>query len=1111
MPLRLCLLCAALYGGSLVAVPDSFAGPPGRSQMSPIAPAIPVTAATRVNSWDVPRLSDIAMYDQDARRRLQAVRDLASLRELMGAGARAIAYALSDPDDEVRLAAAEALVWCSPYGAPVGVGDYTRLLNDPDDRVRAAGVEAIASAWPMLAPAQLEALMARRNDPAPGVRLAVVRALGHASRDTAADAALMVTLLEDPDADIQAEAARMLGRDCQAPPPVRDALLTAMRRDPTREVRLAAASGFRDARSDSEADAAALIGLVDDHSAGVREEAAVALGGVLGRAEVIAVLVRLAGDGDAPLRAAVMDALGRVGRDNGCAILAVRAHLGDTEPLVRVGAAQAAARLGYVADAVPVLAAGLRCQVPEVRLASAEIVASPETRVGYQSELLSEALTSSDAEVRCAALRTMGDTHRYSFNGMVGGPPPANLLHDGSLAVRVSAAETLARMGEGLAPAARALAGALTDDKQPELVRMSVAKALGGLAAARVNSCVRTQDLERRAQLRARRAMADLGDGAHYTTEALLAALDDPSPYVRNAVVDAIPQYHNAGVCVLPNLMDLALGPVGRARSAACVALGEIGTDAGRAVRRRLGSGSADARCAAARAAAEAWTSTLRRDACLSGGPRGARSSDPRDAFAAEIVPALREMLDSPEARLRVSAIRALAVLPYALQRDMLPSLVSALHDECAEVRAVAVRAAWRLSRRTERAARLLEPLQDDPDPTVRLCAAIDLMWNMNSACLARPSLLMAGLRHPDTGLRAEAIFALGRCADVSDSALDEVAMVIRTTDDWRLLNAAVSAAGQQGERAGAVVPAIRSLLRHRDPEVRGLAAYNLGRIGPAAQDAVPDLKLLMDDRSLSVQSSAIGALGAIGTDDAEVRQELFRRLARPDWAYAAACALAGLPNPERDVIPALVEILVRTAEDEEYYSVGRAFTRLGAAAVPALVECARAHDSPALRLKVLGSPDALAGDEAARALGQIGSGATGAAPALLAATEHVPPERRARIGATLVKVGAEEDGFRVLSECLADTSPSVRQQAAERIGELFDHPDGAANLLLQALTDLPGGVRLAAVRGLGTILSCGDCEERIAPALRRVLATDPDEKVLRAAEDALSFLDDEG
>jgi HEAT repeat protein len=74
----------------------------------------------------------------------------------------------------------------------------------------------------------------------------------------------------------------------------------------------------------------------------------------------------------------------------------------------------------------------------------------------------------------------------------------------------------------------------------------------------------------------------------------------------------------------------------------------------------------------------------------------------------------------------------------------------------------------------------------------------------------------------------------------------------------------------QFGEAAVAAVPALIENLHNETLDVREAAAVALGRLGPDARDAVPDLiGVLQDSMGVHVRAEAARALGRIGDPSA--------------------------------------------------------------------------------------------------------------------------------------------------------------------------------------------------------------------------------------------------
>ena len=90
-------------------------------------------------------------------------------------------------------------------------------------------------------------------------------------------------------------------------------------------------------------------------------------------------------------------------------------------------------------------------------------------------------------------------------------------------------------------------------------------------------------------------------------------------------------------------------------------------------------------------------------------------------------------------------------------------------------------------------------------------------------------------------------------------------------------------------------LPALLKLLKERGGETREAAVQCLGRLGPAAKEAVPQLtKLLIDDVIGDVRSAAATALGDIGPAALPAVQKL-QEAARNDHAAAEPAAKKAL------------------------------------------------------------------------------------------------------------------------------------------------------------------------------------------------------------------------
>jgi HEAT repeat protein len=176
---------------------------------------------------------------------------------------------------------------------------------------------------------------------------------------------------------------------------------------------------------------------------------------------------------------------------------------------------------------------------------------------------------------------------------------------------------------------------------------------------------------------------------------------------------------------------------------------------------------------------------------------------------------------------------------------------------------------------------------------------------------------------------------------------------------------AALQILGKLGPAAQAAVPALSKATADPNPEIRSAAVQTLGQIGQPARSVIPDLIPLLADSNESVRAAAVDALGKI------------------DGNWASDPLAAGS-------IEILAGQLRSTGKSGE--SAVQIFAQLGGAAVPALIE-------------VMESGDRIAQENAAKALAQIGAGAKAAIPALTRAMQKGHPWVQAEAAKALAKI----------------------------------------------------------------------------------------------------------
>jgi HEAT repeat protein len=137
------------------------------------------------------------------------------------------------------------------------------------------------------------------------------------------------------------------------------------------------------------------------------------------------------------------------------------------------------------------------------------------------------------------------------------------------------------------------------------------------------------------------------------------------------------------------------------------------------------------------------------------------------------------------------------------------------------------------------------------------------------------------------------------------------------TYRDWQVpVDESAEFVGWGGDKAD--VPRLTAALKDQDALDRCEAAADLGQIGPAARDAVADLRLALKDRDDQVRVRAALALARIDPDDLRAIPALLDALKDRKVAVrrAAVAALADLPPPTSSVMPALLRSLKDDADE---------------------------------------------------------------------------------------------------------------------------------------------------------------------------------------------------
>lgn len=473
-----------------------------------------------------------------------------------------------------------------------------------------------------------------------------------------------------------------------------------------------------------------------------------------------------------------------------------------------------------------------------------------------------------------------------------------------------------------------------------------------------------------------------------------------------------------------------------------------------------------------------------------------------KKAVHPEVLASLKEYLDN---RLETSKEQL---------KQNLPQLMAALNHADPNVRAAAANAVGSLGSEAKPAVGQLTQMLRDPDKNVRGKAARALAETGPEAV---PSLVTA---LKDDEARPYAAAALAEVRPVPQDAVGALIDNLREPEPEQ--RAAVQTA-LISIGAPAVPPLIHSL---RDKDRRNSAALTLGRIGKAAEPALPDLLEGLKDPDATFRISSHQALVHMGPSAVPKLAQALKDPSDRVW-YSAVLALAKIGPAARSAVPALVEAmkaenkglrilalnaLIRIEPDHR--AIGGRLEEI----VPVLSESLK-HDEAAIRSWSCvclgrigrGAKPAVAGlaallkdkeiairVQAATALGQIGAEEKDVAAALISALADAPTPVRTAVTSALTRLGAavaadlvaalkhKHDAVRSAAgdvlvriglpaltatvAALNDTDATARRLAAEVLRRLGPSARGAVPALLANLKDQDRQVRFATVAALRAI-----------------------------------------
>jgi uncharacterized protein (TIGR02996 family) len=319
--------------------------------------------------------------------------------------------------------------------------------------------------------------------------------------------------------------------------------------------------------------------------------------------------------------------------------------------------------------------------------------------------------------------------------------------------------------------------------------------------------------------------------------------------------------------------------------------------------------------------------------------------ADPSDRTAALVFADwLDERGDPRGAMLRIEKVRAWMAPTY---ENPLPKLRAALDTGKGVTEATKIYALI-----GEPVVPELVSLLAHEAPIVRLRAVKVLRLMASKAKAATPALmeLVRGTNKEDYSARNEAIRLLG-VMRVKQTAKEEFAKGLDSADAAERLAAveamaklrtktaadslckALADSSEPVRRAAAqqlhwiasppmtfAVEPLRKALADKDADIRSFAVVALGKIGPKAAAAVPDLLRLLKGAAGKAPGSMIEALGQIGAGNPDVLEVLLATLRDPKTQNKSICEITKWPTLPASAAPALLE-LVRNPNSGSAYS----------------------------------------------------------------------------------------------------------------------------------------------------------------------------------------------
>lgn len=323
--------------------------------------------------------------------------------------------------------------------------------------------------------------------------------------------------------------------------------------------------------------------------------------------------------------------------------------------------------------------------------------------------------------------------------------------------------------------------------------------------------------------------------------------------------------------------------------------------------------------------------------------------------------------------------------------------------------------------------------------------------------------LLRAELRREDRSTLNDVLLALGKMGEAAKVAVPGIVKYIQPDSSYR--STAFNALAEIGPGSLYALPQLREILKADGYAYdKQQAAMVIGRIGPSAKEAIPDLIRLLDDSYVTVRGEAMVALARMGEDAKSVIPKIhsFTASELTIDVKKSQEALEIFKEKLGDKFPELTEIAksepaqVRNAEER-----------------PGDLRTAKTEPMPQVKeIRHEGSQRVGADiHEESGPLAEVGLSAASSTDELAGALTHESAEIRSAVARALGSKGREAEGLvSPLANLLKDEDKGVQSSAAWALGSLGGNAGEALPQLEDLVKSAPVEIRRSAAWALGAM-----------------------------------------